>query len=173
MIGQTKPESACFIRKIETDMKNRTKTIINYGLIIAVLSFTGIMMQACSGPKHVKKVDFILIADGKANDDRSVYIVIRKLNKKMFLAESYDDVANVIYAEPRDQSLLAWRILMPGQKENVKLEIIKPDEMNIGVYGLFANPGKNWKLFLETPLESKYSINVRGNNLECRDIVNE
>jgi predicted component of type VI protein secretion system len=158
---------------METNMKTRKKNFINYCLIIVVLSFTVIMMQACSGPKYVKKVDFTLIADEKANGERSVYIVIRKMNQKVFLSESYDDVANTVFAEPRDQSLLAWRILMPGQEEKIKLEIIKPDEVNIGVYGLFANPGKNWKLLLETPLESKYSIKVRESDLECKNIVNE
>jgi hypothetical protein len=154
-------------------MKTRIKTIINYFLIIVVLSFTATMMQACSGSKHVKKVNFILIADEKSNEERSVYIVIRKVNKKVFLDESYDDVTNTVYAEPRDQSLLAWRILMPGKKEKFTLEIIKPDEVNIGIYGLFANPGKNWKLFLETPLESKYSIKIKENNLECKNIISD
>lgn len=154
-------------------MNIRKNTIINYCLIIIVFSFAMIIMQACGGPKHVKKVDFTLIADEKSNDERSVYIVIRKINRKVFLSESYDDVANTVYAEPRDQSLLAWRLLMPGQEEKIKLEIIQPDETTIGVYGLFANPGKNWKMFLETPLESKYSIKVKNNDLDCKYIVNE
>ncbi|MEN6375650.1 MAG: hypothetical protein ABFD75_12855 [Smithella sp.] len=154
-------------------MKTRKKTFINCFLIIVILSFFTTMMQACSGPKHVKKVDFILIADEKANEERSVYVVIRKINKKVFLDESYEDVTNTIYAEPRDQSLLASRILIPGKKEKLTLEIIKPDEVSIGVYGLFANPGKNWKLFFETPLESKYSIKVQENNLECKNIVSD
>ncbi len=154
-------------------MKTRKKTIIKGFLIIVLLSFSTTMMQACSGPKHIKKVDFIFIADEKANEERSVYVVIRKINKKLFLDESYEDVTNTIYAEPRDQSLLASRILIPGKKEKLTLEIIKPDEVNIGVYGLFANPGKNWKLFFETPLESKYSIKVQENNLECKNIVGD
>jgi hypothetical protein len=164
---------ACFVNKMEKNMKLRKCNIITCCLSIVAVFFTVAMMQACGGPKHVKKVAFILKADEQSNDDRSVYIVIRKINQKVFLAESYDDVANTIFAEPRDPSLLAARILMPGQEEKITLEIIKPDEVNIGVYGLFANPGKNWKLFLETPLESKYSIKVTNSNLECKHIVSE
>lgn len=154
-------------------MKTGKKTFFNCFLITVILFFSATMMQACSGPKHVKKVDFIFIADEKANEERSVYVVIRKINKKIFLDESYEDVTNTIYAEPRDQSLLASRILIPGKKEKLTLEIIKPDEVSIGVYGLFTNPGKNWKLFFEMPLESKYSIKVQENNLECKNIVSD
>ncbi|MEN6330944.1 MAG: hypothetical protein ABFD57_03030 [Smithella sp.] len=154
-------------------METRKKTTVTCFLIIVILSFFTVMMQGCSGPKHVKKVDFVLIADKKANEERSVYIVIRKINKKLFLDESYEDVTNTIYAEPRDQSLLASRILIPGKQEKLSLEIVKPDEVNIGIYGLFTNPGKNWKLFFETPLESKYSIKIKENNLECKNIVSD
>ena len=154
-------------------MDTRKKTIVNCFVLIAILSFFTMMVQACSAPKHVKKVNFVLIADKKANEERSVYIVIRKINKQVFLNESYEDVTDTIYAEPRDQSLLAWRILIPGKEEKLSVEIIKPDEVNIGVYGLFTNPGKNWKLLFETPLESKYSIKSKENNLECKNIVSD
>ncbi len=154
-------------------MDTRKKTIVNCFVLIAILSFFTMMVQACSAPKHVKKVNFVLIADKKANEERSVYIVIRKINKKVFLNESYEDVTDTIYAEPRDQNLLAWRILIPGREEKLSVEIIKPDEVTIGVYGLFTNPGKNWKLLFETPLESKYSIKIKENNLECKNIVSD
>lgn len=130
-------------------------------------------MQACGGPKHLKKIDFVFIAGEKANEERSVYIVVRKINKKVFLDESYEDITGTIYADPRDQNLLASRVLIPGQEEKITLEIINPDEASIAIYGLFTNPGKNWKLLFESPLETKYLINIKENNLECRNIVSD
>jgi hypothetical protein len=90
--------------------------------------------------------------------------VIRKVNKKNFLTENYDDIADIVYAEPPDESLLGWHILMPGQNE--KILVTKPDTLSIGVYILFTQPGEKWKMLLEKPLESEYKITIKKNALE-------
>lgn len=122
------------------------------------------------GPKNVKSVTFNFRADAKSNGERPVHIMIREVSKKAFLTETYAEVADIVYAEPRDKSLLAVRVILPGEKDKVTLEIMKPDEVNIGVYGMFTEPGKGWRLILETPIEKKYSIQIRNNNLECENI---
>jgi hypothetical protein len=55
-------------------------------------------------------------------------------------------------------------MLLPGQKE--KIQVIKPDKSDIGVYVLFTSPGENWKMILENPLKSEYNINIKNNELE-------
>jgi len=156
-------------KQVKNQKRNRTACCLALVLVLIIIA----ALQACGGAKHVRKVTFVFTADENINDERSVYIVVRKVNKKAFLAESYDEVANSVFADPIDPAVLASRILMPGTEEKISMEIVKPDDVNIGVYALFASPGKNWKLLLETPLESKYAIKVKQSHLECRNIVNE
>lgn len=133
-------------------------------IILAMLLFAG-GFHGC-GPKAVPKeyVTFYVDPDASVNDQRPVYMVIRKVNKKNFLTENYDYIADMVYAEPPDESLLAWHILMPGQSE--KIPVIKPEKLSIGVYVLFTQPGENWKMLLEKPLKSEYKINIKKNVLE-------
>lgn len=132
--------------------------------ILAVLLLMG-SFHGC-GPKAVPKeqVTFSITPDESVNDQRPVYLVIRKVNKKNFLTENYDDIADIVYAEPPDESLLGWHILMPGQNE--KILVTKPDTLSIGVYILFTQPGEKWKMLLEKPLESEYKITIKKNALE-------
>ncbi|MEN6465521.1 MAG: hypothetical protein ABFD62_10110 [Syntrophaceae bacterium] len=128
-------------------------------------------MSGCGGPKNIKTIDFNFQADEKSNGERPVHVMIREVSKKSFLTETYADVADMVYAEPREKSLLAVRVILPGGKERVTLDVNKPDDVNIGVYGMFSEPGKSWRLILETPLEKKYTIRIKGNALECDNVA--
>jgi hypothetical protein len=134
--------------------------------ILALLLFIMGSFHGCGGAKAVPKeqVTFFVAPDKSINDERPVYIVIRKVNKKNFLTESYDNIVDMVYAEPPDESLLSWHILMPGQNE--KILVTKPDKLSIGVYVLFTHPGEKWKMLLEKPLKSEYKIDIKKNVLE-------
>ena len=134
------------------------------GVCILILWLSGLL--GCGGPKVIPKeqVTFHIAPDASTNEERPVYIVFRKVNNKSFLTESYDHIADMVYADPQDESLLSWHVLMPGQKE--KLQVVKPDKLSIGVYVLFTQPGERWKLLLEKPLEPEYSIKIKKNELD-------
>jgi len=134
-------------------------------IVLLLLVIIG-CLYGCGKSTTVKKdqIIFNITPDSRINDERPVYIVIRKVNKMDFLVDNYDCVSDMVYANPPNESLLAWHLLMPGQKE--KIQVIKPDASDIGVYVLFTNPGENWKLILEAPLKPKYQIKVKNNELE-------
>jgi hypothetical protein len=111
-----------------------------------------------------EQVTFHIAPNASVNNQRPVYIVFRKVNTKNFLTESYDNIADMVYADPPDESLLAWHILMPGQNE--KVLVTKPDKLSLGVYVLFTQPGEKWKMLLEKPLKSEYKISIQKNVLE-------
>jgi type VI secretion system VasD/TssJ family lipoprotein len=136
-----------------------------FGILVFVLVAAG--LYGCFGSKDAMKkemITFTINPDSSSNDERPVYIVIRKANIKNFLAEDYDVIVDMVHAEPQDESILAWRVLLPGQQE--KIEVVKPEKSSVGVYVLFTNPGEKWKMILEKPLESEYKINVKRNVLE-------
>jgi predicted component of type VI protein secretion system len=140
--------------------------------VIVLLFMTGILYGCgyikswMGGGSTVKKeyVTFQIMPVANSNDERPVYILIRKVNKMEFLTENYDRIASRVFASQPDENALAWQILFPGQYEKITIEM--PDKTDIGVYALFANPGDNWKMILEKPLKTQYRINVKNNNLE-------
>ena len=138
-------------------------------LALTVMLSFAISVSGCGGaPKHIKTINFSIRTDAKSNSEKPVYLLIRQVSKKSFLIETYGDVAELVFAEPRDKSILAVKVLLPERKEKIKLEIVKPEEVNIGVYALFEEPGEHWKVILETPFGKEYSIAIKNNILECR-----
>ncbi|MEN6318099.1 MAG: hypothetical protein ABFD82_05030 [Syntrophaceae bacterium] len=136
-----------------------------FSIIVFVLVVGG--FYGCFGSKDAMKkemITFTINPDSSTNDERPVYVVIRKADIKNFLAEDYDAIVDMVQAEPQDESILAWRVILPGQME--KIEVIKPDKSSLGVYVLFTSPGEKWKMMLEKPLESEYKINIKRNILE-------
>jgi len=128
-----------------------------------------LMVMGCwpgSGKSSVKKdyITFNILPDSLINDERLVYIVFRKVNKMEFLIDNYDGIADMVFAKQPNESILVWQMLLPKQKKKIK--VIKPEQSDIGVYVLFANPGENWKLILEAPLKKEYQIKVKKNELE-------
>jgi hypothetical protein len=137
------------------------------GTLIVLFLF---IMMGClygCGKSTVKKEKIILnlIPDSRLNDERPVYIMIRKVNSRIeFLVDNYDFISDMVYANPPNENFLALHMLMPGQKEQI--QVVKPDRSDIGLYVLFTNPGENWKLLLEDPLKPEYKIIIKNNELE-------
>lgn len=126
--------------------------------IIGLLLLVGSV--GCSGKKHVY---FHITPDVDANNGRPLYVLVREVNKKMFLTEYYDDVAALLHAENRNEALLGWALIVPGESNEFK--VTRPEGSDIAVYGMFTEPGTNWKMRVQVPLRKSYTISVQGNNL--------
>ena len=142
-------------------------------LKITILSTLVLLLIAgslcgCGGKKPLlqKHVTFRITPDADINNAQPVYLVIRKVNKTSFLVEDYDEVAKLVYADPPDDSLLAWKALLPGKKEEIKVAI--PSESDVGIYGMFTQPDENWKIMIKSPLGSEYDIMIQDNRLKYR-----
>jgi hypothetical protein len=120
--------------------------------VSVLLLFMG-SLHGCGGPKVIPREQVTFHIAPHAS-----------VNAKNFLTENYDNIADMVYADPPDESLLAWHILMPGQNE--KVLVAKPDKLSIGVYVLFTQPGEKWKMLLEKPFKSEYKFNINKNVLE-------
>jgi len=92
--------------------------------------------------------------------------VIRDVNKKSFLIEDYDEIADLVYTDPPEESLLSWHVVLPGRKKEITVEV--PGKSDIGIYGMFTQPGENWKIMFERPLESEYEIIIQDNSLQYK-----
>ncbi|SEM09263.1 Type VI secretion lipoprotein, VasD, EvfM, TssJ, VC_A0113 [Syntrophus gentianae] len=133
-------------------------------IILFLLTLMGCLCGCGKSAVKQEQILFNILPDVRINDERPVYIVIRKVNRTEFQIHDYDFISDMVYANPPNESLLDWHMLMPGQKEKIK--VIKPDKSDIGVYVLFANPGETWKLLFEAPLKTEYHIKVKNNEIE-------
>ncbi len=136
--------------------------------IVLFLTLIGLLNGCASIKKFLapkkETVAFAFETGAETNNGKPVYVVIRTVNKKKFLTQSYDQIADMVYADPPVPSLLAWHMLLPGKKEKIQVE--KPEEAAIGVYVLFTQPGMKWKIMLKEPFEKKYDIVLLKNSLQ-------
>ncbi len=96
------------------------------------------------------------------NDEQPVCVVIRSVNYNNFLTESYQDIAEMVYADPPDPTVIASHIILPETKEKIEIEI--PPKELVGVYCLFKEPDI-WKIILRRPFDSKYYIILEQNRI--------
>lgn len=142
--------------------KERWKAeILCLAAAVLILSFIG----GCGGKSALKKefITFRFMPAKTVNDTRPVYLLVRKVNKKEFLTENYNSVADTVFSDPQDASVLGRLMLLPGQEEKIRVE--KPDRDEVAVYVFFSQPGEQWKLLLEKPMKSEYRIHVTNNQI--------
>jgi hypothetical protein len=87
------------------------------------------------------------ITAGKdTNHGGPLYVVVRKLEQAGFLADDYDEIADKLFVEPRDPSLLRKAIVRPGNVVVVEADRTLADGEILGIYFLFSVPGDAWRL---------------------------
>ena len=141
--------------------KKLNERLAVFCLIFAVpllLSVTG-----CAGTQMTLKV----VSDQQTNDRQPVCVVLRSVDYNTFLTESYQEIAEKVYAYPPDPKLTDSRIILPGETEKIKVEI--PDKEMIGIYCLFKNPYV-WKKIIRRPFDSKYYISLKKNRIVLNKI---
>jgi hypothetical protein len=80
------------------------------------------------------------------NHGGPLYVAVRKLEQAGFLADDYDAIADKLFVEPRDPSLLRKAIVRPGNVLTVEADRTLADGEILGIYFLFSVPGDAWRL---------------------------
>jgi predicted component of type VI protein secretion system len=99
------------------------------------------------------------------NHGGTVYVVVRKLDQAGFLAEDYDAIADKLFGEPRDPSVLRKAIVRPGGVTTVDADHDVADGEILGVYFLFAAPGDNWRLAIGDKKIQRVKIVLGGSGI--------
>ncbi|MCJ7618492.1 MAG: hypothetical protein MUO43_18370 [Desulfobacterales bacterium] len=141
----------------------KVRTLCTLVMLLIMLSIFG-----CAGNKPLlqQKITFWIKPDKSVNNAQPLYIVIRDVNKKSFLIEDYDEIADLVYTDSPDESLLTWHLVIPGRKEEITVEV--PGKSDLGFYAMFTQPEENWKIMFERPLESEYEIIIQDNSLKYK-----
>ena len=87
-----------------------------------------------------------ITAGRDTNHGGPLYVVVRKLEQAGFLADDYDAIADKLFVEPRDPSLLRKAIVRPGNVMTVEADRTLADGEILGIYFLFSVPGDAWRL---------------------------
>lgn len=140
-------------RSLEKFLSARAGRIIEGALLLGILTVMG-------GCRHTT---LTIKADYTANRGQPVYVLIRSVNEKSFLTESYQDISTMIFKDPPDPSILSYRVILPGQKQKLKVE--KPANASVGVYGLFTEPDEQWKVILPQPIHFRYLLTLERNRI--------
>ena len=150
--------------KIIKEVFHSRMKVRTLGILVVLLIMASIC--GCAGNKflHQKKVTFCIKPDKSANNAQPLYIVIRDVDKKSFLIEDYDEIADLVYTDSPDESLLTWHVVLPGRKKEITVEV--PGKSDLGIYAMFTKPEENWKIMFERPLEPEYEIIIQDNSLK-------
>jgi hypothetical protein len=136
------------------------------GIIVVsvLLGFNG----GC-GNKNVPPPEIVFTVDSAkdTNDGQPFYCAIRSVNANQFLTEGYDGVANMLFANPPNASVLAAQVILPGEEQEIKIEKRGKDEL--GFYCFFTEPGEPWKIKLDQPLGDEYEIELEKNRISSSE----
>ena len=72
--------------------------------------------------------------------------MVRKLEQAGFLADDYDQIADRLFVEPRDPSVLRKAIVRPGNVTTVEAEPELADGEILGIYFMLSVPGDAWRI---------------------------
>lgn len=130
------------------------------------------LLAGCSSsPEPPPPITFYVDPGLEANDGHLVYMVVRSVNQKQFIDETYAQVAAKVFPLTEDATLLGVHPISPGEKKEI--EMTGPAKGPVAVYFMFTDPGPYWKTLLNVPLEKKYGINLPNHNqVELTDAPN-
>lgn len=120
-------------------------------------------LSGCSNtPEPPPPITFYVNPGLEANDGHLVYMVVRSVNEKQFIDETYAQVAAKVFPLTDDSTLLGVHPINPGEKKEI--EMTGPAKGPVAIYFMFTNPGPYWKTLLNTPLDKTYGIELPNNN---------
>lgn len=82
------------------------------------------------------------------NQGRPLYMVVRTVDSKKYLSETYSDVAAKVVAP--DDSVIETAVVYPGGEKSLRMKI--PEETSVAVSFLFTAPDGAWQALLDAPV---------------------
>lgn len=132
------------------------------------LLFSAVLSSAIGcGPKRPPpppQMTISLHSTIQTNGGQLFYLLMRTVNEKQFLADTYQGVADLVFADPPDSSVLGTQVIFPGLDQTFK--VVQPVQNSVGFYFLFTNPGDQWKRLVSQPLANAYVIDIDGDRVD-------
>ena len=124
----------------------------------------GLVLLVAGAPTGcASSIKFTVRSSEATNNGTPVYFVVRKVDGHTFLAEPYNAVAEKVFQQPVDPSILERKPVFPGQEVVVRLEQVQ--EGQLGLYFLFSTPEGNWRYPLQQPVPEEIIIELGKNQI--------
>lgn len=130
-------------------------------LFAVVLMF---FLSGCSKKRPPPPQMFFHVqSDTVTNNGQLFYFVSRNITDKQFLTDDYQMVANMVFADPPEKTIIRSHVILPGTKQQLQIE--QPEENPLALYFFFTEPGDQWKRLLDQPLAKDYDIKIEKNTV--------
>jgi len=131
--------------------------------IIFIMLMLGIITGCALNKDLPPQLTIVVKSNSGTNNGVPFHIALRAVDTQIFLTDSYQDVAGLIFSTPPDTSVLGTSAIIPGSTREISVN--KPEDMPVGIYCLFTEPGEEWKMMLPQPLYPKYTISLEQNRI--------
>ena len=96
------------------------------------------------------------------NHGRPLYLLVRAMERKAYLSESYQDVTTKVLN--RDKSVLRLEVVHPGHARRFIVGVPRP--AGLGLYFLFTKPSPGWRMYVEPPVPLVVTVELEGNHIK-------
>jgi hypothetical protein len=96
-----------------------------------------------------------------ANQGRPLYMVIRAVDSKQYMVETYADVAAKV-VNP-DDSVLQTTVVYPGTVKRIRVKL--PPEMPVAISFLFTTPDGAWQELLDVPVPERIDLELQESRI--------
>lgn len=103
-------------------------------------------------------------SDNDTNAGRPLYMLVRSVDSRTLVSESYKDASDLVFTTPRDATIQHLQAVLPGQDVNVTLPT--PEESDLALYFFFTRPGEKWRVPLPRPIPSDIVVELSSNQVK-------
>jgi hypothetical protein len=101
-------------------------------------------------------------AAANVNQSRPVYMVVRTVDDKAYLSQTYEEVAAKVITP--DNSVIHTGVVYPGGTRQVSVKV--PQSLPVAVSFLFTSPDGEWQTLLDALVPGTVDIQLEGSRIQ-------
>jgi hypothetical protein len=120
--------------------------------VVAIAAAASLWLFGCASTSQIT-----VRSTAQTNDGNTLYMMVRN-GDKATAAETYQEVAAKLFAEPPDESVILSQPIFPGNTATLSLD--DADKRDVVIYFFFTQNGENWRVALRKPLPAEVFIDL-------------
>ncbi|ACY15560.1 hypothetical protein [Haliangium ochraceum] len=155
-------------RRVASLLRARARARLAAVAFACVLALSGFASGCGGGDKRAPntpeqpRLTLRIASQQDTNAGRPLRVLVRSVDFKSFVEESYQDVAALVVAP--DDSVRAAFVIFPGSPHSELLDAPADDE-NLAVYFLFTDPATPWKRLYEAPIAEELQLELSEHSI--------
>jgi hypothetical protein len=133
-------------------MSPQVRWAVSLGWLLGALFASG-----CGAPHLTVNVR----SPAGTNQGRPLYMVVRTVDSKKYLSETYTEVAAKVVAP--DDSVIETAVVYPGGEKSLRVTI--PEKTSVAVSFLFTAPDGAWQALLDAPVPRSIDFDLLENRI--------